>query len=540
MLDYKAEMSILDELIEENEFPIVFIGSGISKRFLRDFPNWHHLLGEFWDKVGLSNFYGHYNNLRDKIKSENPKYDERELDHYSNIGIGEQLEDGFNKSFNSGEIVIDGFSPKDAYKSKLSPFKVAIAKRFNNYTFREDMQGEYDSFKKMLVKTQIILTTNYDELIERSYNEESNYNIKKYIGQRGFFGETIGYAELYKLHGCTTSPNDIVITDSDYKYFNDNSVLISAKIISMMMHSPIIFLGYSLTDVNVRGIIKDVAKSLTSEEMEILERKLILVEWEYEQQKLTEEIVNDKDLGCKLRVIKTDNFQSVFDKISSINQGIAPTEVRKYQHIIKKLIIDRGKQGTLDSVLLAPEEIGKLETSMQHRNIAVAIGDQKVIFQMPNIIQYSLDYISDKDELSNEIRLKFAANQGGKDRFPIHKILDEDLINNSSLHPTEKEKLIRRAPKYSDFTYHYSKINNSSVFKPTNIDVSSIIISNMKRAKVFETLSYYITQLDVNELKEFLVSELEDLETKGEIRMSTELRRLILLYDIIKNKGSNP
>src|SRR5699024_1681403 len=116
-----------------------------------------------------------------------------------------------------------------------------------------------------------------------------------------------------------------------------------------------------------------------------------------------------------------------------------------------------------------------------------------------------------------------------KDRFPVHKILNEDLINNSSLHPTEKEKLIRRAPKYSDFNYHYGKINKSSVFEPTNKDVSSIINSDMKRAKVFETLSYHITELNEDELKEFLVRELEDLETKGEIRMTTELRRLILL-----------
>ncbi|WP_234028598.1 SIR2 family protein [Lentibacillus sp. Marseille-P4043] len=459
-------MTILDDLIKENEFPIAFIGSGISKRFLHNFPNWHNLLAEFWGETGLTNFYGYYNNLKDKLKTENPKYDERELAHYANVRIGKVLETEFNQAFNSESIKINRFSPKDAYETKMSPFKVAIARRFGNYKFKEHMKNEYNSFKKMLVKTQIILTTNYDDFIENSYNEESEYNIKKYIGQNGFFGETIGYAELYKLHGCIKSPNDIIITERDYEYFEENSVLISAKIISMMMHSPIIFLGYSLTDVNVRKIIKDVTRSLSSEEMNILERKLILVEWEEGQQRLVEEVVNDKDLGCKLRVIKTDNFKAVFEKIKSINQGIAPTEVRKYQHVIKKLIIDSGKKGTLNSVLISPEEIEKLEANMQDRNIAVAVGDQKYIFQMPNIIQYSLDYISDKDEVSTEVRLKFAANQGGNDRFPVHKILDEKVISKSSLHPTEKEKLIRRADKYSDFSFHYSKINKSSIFSP--------------------------------------------------------------------------
>ncbi len=57
---------------------------------------------------------------------------------------------------------------------------------------------------------------------------------------------------------------------------------------------------------------------------------------------------------------------------------------------------------------------------------------------------------------------------------------------------------------------------------------------------MFETLSFHIKELNLNELKNLLVKELEELEARGEIRIMTELRRLLLLYDIIKNKGSNP
>lgn len=44
--------TIIDKLIKENEFPVVFIGAGISKRFLVDFPDWTSLLEEFWEMVG--------------------------------------------------------------------------------------------------------------------------------------------------------------------------------------------------------------------------------------------------------------------------------------------------------------------------------------------------------------------------------------------------------------------------------------------------------------------------------------------------------
>lgn len=37
-------MGILDELVKKNEFPIIFIGSGISKRYLKNYPSWLELL----------------------------------------------------------------------------------------------------------------------------------------------------------------------------------------------------------------------------------------------------------------------------------------------------------------------------------------------------------------------------------------------------------------------------------------------------------------------------------------------------------------
>ena len=34
-------MGILDELVKKNEFPIIFIGSGISKRYLKNYLNFN-------------------------------------------------------------------------------------------------------------------------------------------------------------------------------------------------------------------------------------------------------------------------------------------------------------------------------------------------------------------------------------------------------------------------------------------------------------------------------------------------------------------
>ena len=42
----------LEKLVDNNEFPIVFIGAGIPKRFLVDFPNWTDLLKKFSELIG--------------------------------------------------------------------------------------------------------------------------------------------------------------------------------------------------------------------------------------------------------------------------------------------------------------------------------------------------------------------------------------------------------------------------------------------------------------------------------------------------------
>jgi len=43
---------VIKDIIENNSYPIVFIGSGISKRYLEDFPTWTNLLQEYWELIG--------------------------------------------------------------------------------------------------------------------------------------------------------------------------------------------------------------------------------------------------------------------------------------------------------------------------------------------------------------------------------------------------------------------------------------------------------------------------------------------------------
>ena len=524
----------LDILIEGNEFPIVFLGSGISKRYLENYPRWIELLRELWEKYNNNNFFGYLNILRQDI-TQNGQINDSQLNFLLNTKTASHLEKIINAAFYSNKLAIDDFSQENAFKYNISPFKKILSNRFIKYSIKESYTQEFEEFKKMLMKAQIILTTNYDTFIEDSYNNISTYKIQKYIGQKGFFENTFGYSELYKLHGCATDPNSIIITSNDYEKFDKNSVLISSKIISMLLYSPIIFIGYSLSDINVRNIIKNFVDSLTSSELLILEKRLLLIEWKEGEEDIIEEIITDNDIGCRITVLKTDNFMEIYKKITTINQGVAPSEVRKFQHVIKELIVTRGKEGALNSLLVSPDQLDNIEKIIGNKNVVVAIGDNKIIFALPNILTYLEDYIIENFDQNIDVILRYIANQNQRARLPFIKYLTEKNIDESSITPFEKERLRDRIKIFSNIDHQIRLI--PATYRETFYSLKDILNQGYNEEREFNVISYNIKNIDNEILKKYLLEKLKNMKEKGEHIVSTAFRRLTLLYDLsINNK----
>lgn len=519
--------SILDNLIEKNEFPIIFIGAGISKRYLKNYPSWEQLLEELWSEVNDTNIYSYLNKINENLKTEGID-NEFKRKFIANTLVARDIEKLVNNKFFDGKITIEGLSQENVYKSSISPFKKYLSNKFTDYIIKDKVEKEVNEFSNLLLKAQIIITTNYDTFIEDTYNKKSNYEIKKYIGQQGFFRQTLGYAELYKIHGCVTEPTSVIINDNDYKNFNNNSILISAKIISLLLNSPIIFLGYSLTDVNVRNIIKDFTGSLSEHEKVELEKRLILVQWMEGINDILEEVIIDTDLGCRLTLIKTDNYYEVFRKISQINQGVAPSEVRRYQSVIRELIVERGKKGSLKAMLVSPGDLDEIEKTIGNKNIVVAIGDSKTIFNMPNTVDYIYDYIEGVNEQNINSILRFIASQQTKSILPVLKYITDENIDKCNLHDSEKKKLRKRIKKQAILRVQNEALPCKEVFKT----IEDILKEKYPKYREQSLIAYNIDIIGTEKVRNYLLNELNDLKTKGEITASTQLKRLALIYDL--------
>ncbi|HEO4428487.1 TPA: SIR2 family protein, partial [Streptococcus agalactiae] len=245
-------MNFIEQISENNQFPIIFVGSGITQRYFENAPTWEKLLKDIWlELFDEESYYAKAFELRERFEN-------NDFDIYTNLAS--LLEKEVSKAFINGNIQVDNLDLKTAYELNISPFKQLVANRFSNLKIREEKIEEIKQFSQMLSKARIIITTNYDNFIEECL-KTINVSVKINVGNKGLFLKSSDYGELYKIHGTVDDASTITITKEDYEKNVTKSALINAKILSNLVESPILFLGYSLTDENIRKLLTDFAEN---------------------------------------------------------------------------------------------------------------------------------------------------------------------------------------------------------------------------------------------------------------------------------------
>lgn len=149
---------------------------------------------------------------------------------------------------------------------------------------------------------------------------------------------------------------------------------------------------------------------------------------------------------------------------------------------------------------------------------------------MPNIVEYILDYVSDKQDQNLDTILRFIASQNNA-ILPFWKYLSNEKIDKCSLAESEKTKLRKRLETYSDL----SSQTNALQFKETYNSLDEIKSQHFKEYHEHIVVAYNINMLGLEVVKDYLIQELKKVKEKGEITVSTQLRRLAFIYDFKKN-----
>lgn len=162
----------------------------------------------------------------------------------------------------------------------------------------------------------------------------------------------------------------MVITQTDYRNFEQKYELIKAQILSLFMHNPIIFIGYGLGDANIRGLLKTIFSYVNkdSEQAQKIRRNFLLVEFDKDNMS-TEVVEHDIDIEgigiIRINKIKTDNFSEIYKEISNLILHVSAMEIRKVQSIYHEIL--KGEKGI--SVTIT-EDIDNLDNN----EMVLAIG----------------------------------------------------------------------------------------------------------------------------------------------------------------------
>ncbi|MHC5529508.1 SIR2 family protein [Priestia megaterium] len=267
--------------------PILFIGSGFSQRYI-DSPTWSQLLEKLVEdnpeiEMPLNFFIQEHNGDYAKIASELVDYYRTYA--WKNHSNEEQFPP-FLFTSNSRSIHL---------KYKIASLLVELMEKFD--ADKHELNTEIELIKKL--NPQAIITTNYDSLLETLFPKYEAIVGQQVVRQK----KSTNIGHILKIHGSVDDCNSIVIEQQDYDTFFEKQIYLIAKLFTYFMEHPIIFIGYSLSDENIKSVLYNV-KQIIDAEAEPMIDNMWFIDW-------SKEPINADTVPSKEKSIPVGNGESV-------------------------------------------------------------------------------------------------------------------------------------------------------------------------------------------------------------------------------------
>lgn len=510
---------LFDHLKKFKTNPYLFVGSGLSRRYL-NLPTWEDLLIDFFNN---SNIDGDFEYFQSKSNGNLPL-------------IASVLADEFHEVWwKDAKFKTTRNTNKTLAKEKVNlPLKIEIANLIQRI---QKLDKQFDKEISLLKKSVIdgIITTNWDNLLETTFPD---FNV--YIGQQELlFSESISIGEIYKIHGCVSRPQSLIVTQDDYNDFNNRNAYLAAKLLTIFVEHPIIFIGYSLSDENIQQIIDSIVKCVDPKNLDKLKDRLIFVEWakgsEFEMKDSSMKLPDNKVLPIKL--IKTDSFEPIFDTLSTLKRQIPIKILRK----LKNSVVEFVKSSSPSSQIFV-KDIDSItdETNIEYA-IGVGVASQFISSQGYKAIDTTdiIDDVLNSSKNYDAIQLiesTFPTMLKGNVYIPVFKYLRAaNLLNkNASLNASGISKLKSKFDLRQNvpicFLPPKSYLNKLAEIKRNHKDVNSIDKAFDKKHSLIYIQLLDHKNIDLNQLQKYLRVCFKD-ET---LKKTTDFRKLVCLYDYLK------
>lgn len=519
----------LQNLIKQKRLPMLFIGSGLSKRYLKDYPNWEQLLLSLANDVNISE--SQILAIKQEITDKNPNCTQSEIFRVIASRITEKLRTDIA---NGTRLLEDFFSYEEIEEIKKNniPFvKMLIAKKFKDYQIinSQKVNSEIEELKKLQNNIGVVLTTNYDTFLEKHifknfacFTEQSQY----------YMTESEGIGEIYKIHGCISNPKSLIFNTDDYVNFESNLKVVVAKILSLLLDYPLIFIGYSLEDENIKNILYTLLSCINVKQIESLTNRLICITWKKNENKLvvSKKTINQNGKTLTITNIETDNFFHIFKYLQKFYPNEKPERVRKFKRMIRTLV-HKNTAGQ-NTIFTTEENLDKLN---DENNLVIAFGGTQSLAERGLVGFEAIDL------------LKIVLKQTRYSIEYCEKIIEHCYVKNKKiaqghfvpifyfLKGTDKFQHVQKIKDLKQNIINYVEKLNSNLYIPILKDNNNILqnLKKQQKSKIISVLikSYANNIITYTEYITTINNILNDPTLDFSLN-STEIRKAVTFADL--------
>jgi SIR2-like domain len=335
MADFRDELR--GQLAKSRAAPFLFVGAGLSRRYL-DLDDWESLLRRLAQPTGKP--FDYYFASADG--------------DFPSIAtlVAEDLHDMW--------WIEDRFaSSRKRFEGKLKTSSSALKAEASIYLSDSltalptsgPLAEELELLKKVVVDGAI--TTNFDPLLEHLFPD-----FRVFVGQEQLlFEDPQGVGEIYKIHGSHEALDSLVLTRADYDAFHGRNPYLAAKLMTIFVEHPIVFLGYSLTDRNVASILGSIASCLnTKERIERLTDRLIFVQWDKtaSQPSMAQSVIPVDGNPIPVMTVTVADYLNVFSVLGDLRRRFPAKLLRQLKEQVYELVLEGDPKDRLYVLPLEP------------------------------------------------------------------------------------------------------------------------------------------------------------------------------------------
>lgn len=489
--------------------PFLFLGSGFTRHYFNT-PDWGKLLELFSPY--------HINQYKSNGITEYPS-------------IASAIAKDLNEQFwNLPDDDDFKFHNQQYVDTPSSVLKIKIANFFKEQIQNNDTT-EYQDELDLLRKSAIdgIITTNWDTFAETLFPD-----FKTYVGQQEFLSSfTYNIGEIFKIHGCISKPSSIVLTEDDYENFNRRNVCLAAKLLTIFIEHPIVFIGYSVSDSNIQEILTSINDCIDPSISRIIQSRIFFVEWTEKNDDKFELFpgsiaLKDGKTFLITRII-THTYKPIFECLSSFERKIPTSELRKYQNLFYQIVQSQNPekqiyvlQGKPDSINKDPQFVfgfGAIKMAQLSERGYTGITDIDIY---KDVLQDTSSYDARKILLESMPKLQATT-------LPVYKYLSNLGVHSEEQLVVSEYSSVKRQ-RITDLQKYSCKNISQTVSEVIN-DTSMALY---KKAAIIPKIALQVGDIEL--IKNFLIESLDSilLEPQFNSTHKTYFRKLVCFYDLIK------